>query len=93
MHPSDGLFGGWEVVYAVGMAECLSSLFGGVPRLPPSLVLGEWDAVTSMCIAGADEEGFALASDEHVGVFVYRDPGLSEDGNGPIITCFAYAHE
>jgi hypothetical protein len=93
VYPSDGLFGGWEVVYTVGVAEGLSCLLGRVPRLPSSFVLGEWDAVASMCVAGANEEGFTLASDEHVGVFVDGDTGLSEDGDGAVITGFTNAHE
>jgi hypothetical protein len=92
MHPSDGLFGGWEVVYAVGLAEDVSCLLGWVSRLPSSFVLGEWDAVASMCVAVANKEGFALASDEHVGVFVDGDTGLSEDGDGAIIAGFTNAH-
>jgi hypothetical protein len=34
-----------------------------------------------------------LASDEHVGVFVDGDTGLSEDGDGAIITGFTNTHE
>jgi hypothetical protein len=56
-------------------------------------VLGEWDAVTSLSVAGTDEKGFALASDEHVSVSVHSDAGLGEDCNGPIVTGFTYAHE
>jgi hypothetical protein len=93
MHPSDGLFGGWEVVYAVGVLECLSCFLGGAPWLPPSFVLDEWDAVTTLCITGADEEGFALVGDEYVSVFVHSDAGLGKDRNGPIVAGFTYAHE
>jgi hypothetical protein len=46
-----------------------------------------------MCIAGANEEGFTLASDEHVSVFVDGDSGLSENDDGAIITGFTNAHE
>ena len=46
-----------------------------------------------MCVAGANEEGLALASDENVGVFMDGYTGLSEDGDGAVVTGFPHAHE
>ena len=39
MHPLDGLFGGWEIVNAVGLAHRLLGLFGWAAGLPlPALL-------------------------------------------------------
>lgn len=46
-----------------------------------------------MFVAGANEEGLAMASDENVGVFMDSDTGLSEYGDGAVVTGFAHAHE
>ena len=73
--------------------EGVLCFFGWVPLLPVSLVLCERDAVASMCVAGANEEGLTTASDENVGVFMDGYTCLSEDGDGAIITGFAHAHE
>ena len=51
------------------------------------------DAVASVFVTGANEEGLAMASDENVGVFMDSYTGLSEDGDGAIVTGFAHTHE
>jgi hypothetical protein len=46
-----------------------------------------------MFVACTNEEGLAMASDENVGVFMDGYTGLSEDGDGAVVTGFAHAHE
>ena len=50
-----------------------------------SPVLCKRDAVASMFVAGANEEGLAMASDENVGVFMDGYTGLSEDGSSQVL--------
>ena len=61
--------------------------------MPVSFVLCKRDAVASMFVMGANEEGLATTSDENVGVFMDGYTGLSEDGEGAVVTGFAHAHE
>ena len=44
-----------------------------------SVVLHQWYSVSSVAISYADEDGFALACDEHVLFFEYVDAFFGED--------------
>jgi len=93
VHPLHCLFGGREIVYAVGMAKGVACLLRCGPRLPIAFVLYEWDLVPTVFAACFNEEGFTLASDEYILFFVDGDAGPGEDGNDAIIASFADTHE
>jgi hypothetical protein len=93
MHPLDGLFCGWEVIDAVGLAEGSACFRGWGPGLPLTAVLDEWYAVAAVFVADSYEEGFAVAGDEHIGFFVDGDSIFGEYGHGAIISGFSYTHE
>ena len=61
--------------------------------MPLASVLDKRYAVAALFIANPNEERFAVAGDEHVLFFVYRDSIFGEDGDGAIVGGFAYAHE
>ena len=93
MHLLDCLFSGREIVYAFGTAKDVAFLLRWGPRLPIAFVLDEWDSAPTVFVAFSNEEGFTLASDEHILFFVDGDTRLGEDGNGAIITSLANTHE
>ncbi len=93
MHPLDCLFGGREIVHAVGMSKGVACFLRWGLRLPIAFLLDEWDLVPTVFVACSNEEGFTLASDEYVLFFVDGDAGLRENGNGAIIASFADTHE
>jgi len=93
VHPFDGLFHGWKVVDAVGLAEDGACLFGWGPGLPLSAVLDEQYAVAAMFVVDSDEERLTMAGDEHIGFFMYGDSVLGEDGHGTIIGGVSNTHE
>ena len=55
-------------------------------------MLSEGNAVSSVFVADANEDGLTLAGDEHVLLSVYGDAFFGEDRNCSIIGDFAYAH-
>jgi len=79
VHPFDGLFSQWEIVDTVGLSECLSRLFGWTSRLPLSTLLHQWYSVSAMAISNSDEDGFALACDEHVFFLEHINAFFCED--------------
>jgi hypothetical protein len=93
VHPFDGLFCGWKVIDAVGLAEGSACLFGWGPRLPLSAVLDERYTVAAMFIMDSYEERLTVASDEHIGFFVDGDAVFGEYGHSAIIGGFPDTHE
>ena len=85
VHPFDSLFDGWQIIDAVGLAKCLASFLGGFARLPLSLLLDEWDAISTIVVPNADEDGFAVACDEYVLLFVNRHTIFGENRDCAVV--------
>ena len=67
-------------------------LFERSSWLPSSLLLDEWNAVSSVFIPYSNEYRSPFAPDEYICFFVYGDAGFGEDGNGAVVGSFPYAH-
>jgi hypothetical protein len=85
MHHFDSFFGRWEIVDTVGLSESFLRLFGWTSRLPLSPLLHQWYLVLSIAISYSDEDGFALAHNEHVFFLEYIDAFFVETETVPLL--------
>ena len=93
MYPFDGLFGGWQVIHAVGLSQHLFGSLGWCAWLLLSSLLDQWYAVATSFISCPNEGWLTFARNEYVLVIMYGGAVLSKDRYGSGIRCFAHAHE
>ncbi len=92
MHPFPGLLNGWKIIHAVGLSECLFCFLRWFPRLPLTMMLGQWYAISAMLVVHTYEEWFTLAHNEYILFIVNGHSILGKNGDVPIICDLSYTH-
>ncbi len=85
MHPTNGLFHRREVIHAVGLLQGLGDTGSWGAGLPLASLLCERNAVATLVVSNANQNGFTLARDEDVGLVMNRDTITGENGDSVVI--------